>query len=458
MEDVGKVLQALCTTPVMASVANCSFCLSSTNRPEYRAQFFPPAVEQISDLFSHQHPEGVANQQQGHHLLYLSLRLCWRLIVLISIPQSQSRDQRAAGQGAPGQPQPHGMESRGHLHCQFRQPASTAPRSPQRGGVSSSDSRLKAFRWYSTPLQRMSPTCPRPNCALIQREEARLMALPAAERRRALAAVSPVVADLMRNEGTYMALEQLYTRDGIRFNGLEGVDDGGVARIWFECDPNARAIRERKTSTVRLLVDEIVTRSDRFPGHPVEVAGIAAASGRCVIEMLRRVPESCRVRARLLDSHRDAVRYSQRLAEEYGVSDRIEAMPGDVLRFRRCLAGRPVHLAEAVGIMDYLEDRVSVFFLRQVHSLLEPGGQLVVSNIMPNPNQEFLHTVVGWRPMHYRTAEDLADLLMRAGFEADGCTVHEIPTRDLLHRCGSQEALGWPTAGLRRRGVADSGG
>lgn len=264
----------------------------------------------------------------------------------------------------------------------------------------------------------------------IRLKEAEIMGLDPKDRNGAFASLSPVLANFSQNEANFKALEQIYTRDHVRFNGLDGIDDGGVAKTWFECYSSARAVRERKTSTVRLLSDNIKSRLAISPGTPIELVSIASGSARCIIETLEQKPKEVDVKTRVLDWDKEAIAYSRELAKASRVDGQIETIVGDVIRIEKCLAGRPIDIAEAVGIMDYFTDKISIFFLRQIHELLKPGGVVIVSNIMPIQEREFVHTAVGWRHMYYREAEEFARLFLEAGFKAERCKIHQIPLGD----------------------------
>jgi SAM-dependent methyltransferase len=250
------------------------------------------------------------------------------------------------------------------------------------------------------------------------------MALPGGKRIAAVRALSPVLEDLSRNEASFRALEQAYTRDGVRFHGLEAVDDGGVARRFLECYLHARAARERRGVTTELLRNAILARLPL--SSRVEIASIASGSARCVIDAMRSV-QPADVFARLLDWDEEALAYSQKLACLARVDRMVQTIRGNVVRISEHLSGKPIDVIEAVGILDYLDDPTVRFFFQQVRDLLGPGGTLIAANIMPNEESAFLHSAVGWRPMHYRTESSFAQLFLDAGFEVENCSLYRLP-------------------------------
>lgn len=258
----------------------------------------------------------------------------------------------------------------------------------------------------------------------VRQQEREIMSLPQDERWQRWNSLSPLLAGFSLNEASFKALEQIYTHDGVRFNGMRGVDDGGLVKKWIECFNNARAVRERRSITVKLLVKNIQAIADLYP-EGINVVSVASGSSRCVIEALAQT-SGIKVNALMLDWDEEAREYSLQLAEEYGVSERVKVISGDVVRITRYLP-ETVHIVEAVGIIDYLDDRLTLHLLKQIQRLLAPNGVVIASNIMPNPESEFLHTAIGWRPMYYRIEEEFGNLVTQAGFGQDGCRIYRTP-------------------------------
>lgn len=262
--------------------------------------------------------------------------------------------------------------------------------------------------------------------AEIRRTETEIMKLPPDERNEAWTSLSPVIAAFSRNEASFKALEQLYTRDGVRFNGLQGVDDGGRGRAWIECYDNARAVRERKALATELVVRAIREKHHDRPYREIILASIASGSARCVVEALRQT-RSVRTNARLLDWDEEAREYCVHLARQFGLDGKIQPIAGDVLRIARYLFNNQIDIVEAVGILDYLDDRLAIHLLKQIHKIIAEFGVVIASNIMPNPESEFLHTAIGWRPMHYRVEENFIQLFLDSGFLVENCVIYKIP-------------------------------
>lgn len=266
------------------------------------------------------------------------------------------------------------------------------------------------------------------NYSSIKRMQSELMRLPIAERKLALTTISPIIANFVENEGSWRALEQLYSVDQVRFAGLQDVNDEGIAQAWFSCSDNARGVRERAIVTRHLINTFIQKRVQVSCTKAIRLASIASGSARCMIEAIHLQGGQAHIHASLLDWDTEALLYSEQLAKMYNVSEFIKIkVTANLLRIKQHFEASSLDLIEAVGIFDYLRDETLVMVLRQLRSLLDKGGAIIAANILPNWEAEFLHTAVGWRPMYYRSTEEFAQLFLQAGFRPEQCKVHLLP-------------------------------
>ncbi len=89
----------------------------------------------------------------------------------------------------------------------------------------------------------------------------------------------------------------------------------------------------------------------------------------------------------------------------------------------------PQDLVYSVGLTDYFSDRFVLKLINYAHSLLRPGGRLLLGNFHPdNPTRALMEHVFGWRLIH-RTEDDMHRLYAaskfgrrctRIRFEAEG--------------------------------------
>jgi hypothetical protein len=114
------------------------------------------------------------------------------------------------------------------------------------------------------------------------------------------------------------------------------------------------------------------------------------------------------------------------------VADRVRLVQQNLLR--RPLAGEElpahsVHIADALGLVEYLPDRLATSFLARVREeLMAAGGLVVVGNMLRHrPQKVFLEDVVRWPPMHHRDISTMLALLDAAGHDVAGARVRVTP-------------------------------
>lgn len=286
-----------------------------------------------------------------------------------------------------------------------------------------------------------------------------IMALPEEERHNAFCRLSSRLKQFSKEQGSYWDLDSLYTLDAADLPRKVKDDNPGVTNLWYRCIENARAVRERAAAAEVLIEDNILERASAHPNSPVEFFSIASGSARCGLNVIKRMKErGIQVRARFLDINTEALEYSIKLAKEMGLIDigedvkildidaedengkktfaykdsgkMLEFMHGNVVKINGVISSRPVDVAEAVGIEDYLPDGLTTNrFIPAIYRLLADGGVLIISNIVDNPEKDFLHGPVDWQKMFYRESEELAALLThpRAGFLPENIKMHRIP-------------------------------
>jgi len=201
--------------------------------------------------------------------------------------------------------------------------------------------------------------------------------------------------------------------------------------IWFNTN-NAKAVRNRLRLVKRELHDAISRLSRER--RKIAILSIASGSARAVFEVLSQIQlgKDTELTATFLDKNSDAIEYSKRLAELYcsgkrmdfqWVNDRIENF------FENQQTGNnKYNIVEVVGLVDYFKDKKAVQVFRTIYDHLADDGILITANINNNPERKFLTEAIGWE-MIYRSGEQLASLVMNAGFGAENIKVFYEPLK-----------------------------
>jgi len=207
---------------------------------------------------------------------------------------------------------------------------------------------------------------------------------------------------------TSQALDFLYNyKFGIR-PGIKGC----FADFWGAMI-NVQALRNRLKIVKRELtkaVEELRTLDE------IRIVSIAAGSAQAVLEVMEKaVQNGINIKGLILDLDPRAIEYSQKLAEQKKLADRIIFVNKGVNSIQRvCHNFRP-HIIEMVGFMDYRPHKRAIRLVQRIYSLLEPNGVFITCNIKYNREAFFLKHVVDWE-MIYRSPEMLADIILMGGF------------------------------------------
>jgi hypothetical protein len=120
------------------------------------------------------------------------------------------------------------------------------------------------------------------------------------------------------------------------------------------------------------------------------------------------------------------------LAQGTSVAGRVRLLQQNLLRGPLTgeeLPAQSVHIADALGLVEYLPERLATSLLARVREeLMAPGGLVVFGNMLRHrPQTVFLEDVVGWPPMHYRDISTMLGLLDSAGYDTDRARVRVTP-------------------------------
>ncbi len=236
---------------------------------------------------------------------------------------------------------------------------------------------------------------------------------------------------ITQNEATHMALDRVYS--GPLRSEEKSREQFEIADLFLSNLHTSMAARNRFRIVQDVYRQEI---SDHFSlnGHSGEMntLSIAAGSSRALMEKMAGTEDNDRLRMnlRLVDASDIAVADGVKLAEELGIQDTVTVRQTNFLRFNHYLEeGYSPRFTEIVGLFDYVPNKFVVKTLEKVREQMPDGGSVLYSSVTPNDEQDFLHSIIGWRPMVYRTAEEMTDLALQAGFITENTLLIEEPLK-----------------------------
>jgi SAM-dependent methyltransferase len=184
---------------------------------------------------------------------------------------------------------------------------------------------------------------------------------------------------------------------------------------------NAQAVRNRLRLVKRELakaIKEIAQREEE-----IVLLSIASGSAQAVLETMLEVrKEGLKVKAFFLDLDSTAIEYSRKMAEKYGLKDKIHFIRTSTANLEKVIDGRRPHIVEMIGFLDYRPNAKAIALIKRINNLLLPGGKFLTANMCPNFEQYFMKWVINWR-MIYRTPKELGQIIAGGGFDPGNCQI-----------------------------------
>ena len=182
---------------------------------------------------------------------------------------------------------------------------------------------------------------------------------------------------------------------------------------------NAQEVRNRLRLVKRELIKAIKNAAKKE--KEVLLLSLASGSAQSVIEAITETKE-VNVKVTLLDLDPGAIEYSKKMAEKYGVKEKITFVVGNTSELEKINNGEKPHIIEMVGFLDYRPREKAILLLNRIYQCLAPGGTFLTANILPNPEMFFLKVVINWR-MLYRKPEELRNIIVASGFTKENTRI-----------------------------------
>ncbi|MDO8474510.1 MAG: class I SAM-dependent methyltransferase family protein [bacterium] len=248
---------------------------------------------------------------------------------------------------------------------------------------------------------------------LLPKKAAQFLFTLASEKGEETRTVSDTVA-------TFQALEIMYTFPQKRKEGT--ATSSGF--IWWTVLDNARSVWNRLLLVKQELREAVLTVAAQKGS--VHFLSIGSGSARPALGAIASLEQEVPIESMLLDQNPQATEFSRKLAQQFNLNH-TQWVTGDFFRLEQhCRSFHP-NVIELVGLLDYLNNTLAIFFLKKVFRVLEPGGFLITGNIAPNLERPYVEKGVKWPSMVYRTEEDLKGLLLEAGFAENHIRIQREP-------------------------------
>lgn len=210
--------------------------------------------------------------------------------------------------------------------------------------------------------------------------------------------------------GDFMCIEEIYQNRGQGKGRLGPVIDRCFLNL-----PGAKAVRNRR----ELLAGEIRSTCDAAGGAAVRFTSLACGPAEEVFDILAQPGLASRLQATLIDIDEEALAFVRERARQCGVLDRLRLEQANLIYLavgRHRLELPSQDLIYSVGLIDYFNDKFVLKLIDYGHSLLRPGGRLILGNFHPvNASRAMMEHVLEWK-LNHRSEDDMHRLFAASKF------------------------------------------
>lgn len=212
--------------------------------------------------------------------------------------------------------------------------------------------------------------------------------------------------------GDYKIIEDIYQNEP-RTTGFERLYDN-----YFQMSSISVAVRNRKEDFRRYLINLLASRK----GKKVRIMNIGSGPARELFELFSALHEDDlgNLTVDCLDNDSRSLDYARRLLFKRTEVNFMKenavrlALKKDITQAIPCT----YDCIYSTGLFDYFDDRITVRLLGNLRALLNPEGQIMISDVRDkysNPSVHFMEWVGDWN-LIYREDERFRQLFIDAGF------------------------------------------
>ena len=215
--------------------------------------------------------------------------------------------------------------------------------------------------------------------------------------------------------GDFLTIEWMYE------NTPQGV--GRLGPLMDRCFLNAaaaRAVQNRRG----LLAEHIREARQRAEGRTAHITSMACGPAAELFDVYETLQDPATLKASLIDIDLQALAFVSDRADKLKLRRYMELINGNLVYLatgRQKLKLSDQDLVYSIGLIDYFSDKFVIALLNYIHTLLRPGGKVVLGNFHPNnPDKVLMDYILDWKLIH-RTEEDMNRLYGASNF-AQPCT------------------------------------
>jgi extracellular factor (EF) 3-hydroxypalmitic acid methyl ester biosynthesis protein len=187
-----------------------------------------------------------------------------------------------------------------------------------------------------------------------------------------------------------------------------------IDQYFLECPP-AQAVRNRRA----LMCEEIEKTVESCRGRTAQVTSLACGPATEVFDVFGHLPDPGALTVNLLDIDLQALAYVSEKRDEARLQSRMRLLNDNLIYLalgRTKTDIRDQDLIYSIGLIDYFNDKIVVKLMNLIHSMLRPGGRVILGNFHPrNDCKAMMDYVLDWSLIH-RTEADMDRLYQISHF------------------------------------------
>lgn len=228
--------------------------------------------------------------------------------------------------------------------------------------------------------------------------------------------------------GDYLTIQWVYE------NNPQGIGRVGPVFDRFLMNmPASIAVRNR-----RAVLSREIRRVMGEKDGPVGIASLACGPAAEIFDLFDAMETPNHLRVTLVDADFHALAYVADQRDRRGLQKQIALNGTNLIHAatgRTVLGIPPQDLIYSIGLIDYFGDALVIKLLNLIHSLLKPGGKVILGNFHPrNPTRPIMDSLLDW-PLIYRTEADLTRLFAASSFKATPAYLYEEQQINLFGSC-----------------------
>ena len=216
--------------------------------------------------------------------------------------------------------------------------------------------------------------------------------------------------------GDFLTIELMYEAKPAGVAPLGPMLDGCMMEL-----PASVAVRNRRGLLAEEITDVVAARDD---GERARIMSLACGPARELFDVFETLGDPAQIKATCIDFDLQALAHVAERRDRLGLQRSMTLTPENLIHLaigRKTIDVDEQDLVYSIGLIDYFPDELVVKLMSLIHSLLRPGGKVILGNFHPkNTCKAFMDHVLEWRLIH-RSEADMDRLYRSSAFGRD-CT------------------------------------